>query len=209
MGIEAIYPRKRGLSTSSDESKKYLYLLKGLAITVPDQVWSTDITYIRMNRGFMYLVAIMDRYSRYVLSWEISNTLDVSFCIQVLNRALPISRLEIFNSDQGSRFTSSYFTGMLEGADIQISMDGIGRVFDNIFIERLWRTVKSEEVYIHSYEMARGVKDSLNRYFRFYNAERLRESLGYKTPQEIYSRAKNCVNEHALAIHLKEPQFLS
>jgi len=209
MGIEAIYPRKRGLSTSSDESKKYPYLLRGLVITEPDSVWSTDITYIRMNRGFMYLVAIMDWYSRYVLSWEISNTLDVSFCLEALNRALSISRPEIFNSDQGPQFTSSDFTGMLEGAGIQISMDGRGRVFDNIFIERLWRTVKYEEVYIHSYETAREAKDSLSRYFRFYNAERLHESLGYKTPHEIYSRPKNHINEQALAIHLKQPQFLS
>lgn len=141
MGIEAIYPKKR-LSVTSDENKKYPYLLRSLSIKEPDHVWSTDITYIRMTRGFLYLIAIIDWYSRYVLSWELSNTMDRGFCLQALERALRDSKPEIFNSDQGSQFTSQEFTGRLEEAGIQISMDGRGRVFDNIFIERLWRTLK-------------------------------------------------------------------
>jgi len=157
----------------------------------------------------MYLVAITDWYSRYMLSWEISNTLDVSFCLEALKQRYQSHAKRYLTAIQALQFTSSDFTGMLEGAGIQTLMDERGRVFDNIFIERLWRTVKYEEVYIHSYEMAREAKDSLSRYFRFYNAERLHESLGYKTPHEIYSRPKNHVNEQALAIHLKQPQFLS
>lgn len=185
MGIEALYPRKR-LSLSSEQSKKYPYLLRGLGIKRPDQVWSTDITYIRMRRGFLYLVAIVDWYSRYVLSWELSNTLEREFCIEALERALRDSKPEVFNSDQGSQFTSREFTGILEGEGIQISMDGRGRVFDNIFIERLWRTLKYEEVYIHCYETVKEARENLDRYFRFYNTERLHASLGYRTPKEIY-----------------------
>ena len=193
MAIEAIYPKKR-LSISSNENKKYPYLLRGLSIKEPDQVWSTDITYIRMSRGFLYLVAIIDWYSRYVLSWELSNTLEVEFCLEALEKALKIATPKIFNSDQGSQFTSKEFTGRLEKAGIQISMDGRGRVFDNIFIERLWRSLKYEEVYIHSYETVKEAKESIGRYFRFYNKERLHEALGYKTPAEVYF--KYCNNEH-------------
>ena len=186
MGIEAIYPKER-LSVTSKENKKYPYLLRGLIIKEPDHVWSTDITYIRMSKGFLYLVAIIDWYSRYVLAWELSNTLEVGFCLEALQEALRISRPEIFNSDQGSQFTSKEFTGRLEEEGIRISMDGRGRVFDNIFIERLWRSLKYEEVYLHSYETVKEARESLERYFRFYNKERLHEALGYKTPEEIYS----------------------
>jgi putative transposase len=210
MGIEAIYPKKR-LSIPSNEHKKYPYLLRGLLIKEPDQVWSTDITYIRMNKGFLYLVAIMDWYSRYVLSWELSNTLEVRFCLKALEKALTISKPEIFNSDQGSQFTSREFTGRLEDTGTRISIDGRGRVFDNIFIERLWRTLKYEEVYIHSYETVKEARESLGKYFRFYNTERLHGSLGYRTPKEVYFRRGQTINEQAEAesIHLKQPYFLS
>jgi putative transposase len=208
MGIEAIYPKK-ALSMRSAKCKKYPYLLRGLLIKEPDHVWSTDITYIRMTRGFLYLIAIIDWYSRYVLSWELSNTLEVGFCLEALERALKVSRPEIFNSDQGSQFTSKEFTAVLEGAGIQISMDGRGRVFDNIFIERLWRTLKYEEVYIHSYETVKEARESLARYFRFYNMDRLHEALEYRTPEEIYFGLSKSINKQAGAIHLKQPQFLS
>ena len=179
--------------------------LEGLGVKLP---WSTQ-PYIRMSRGFLYLVAIIDWYSRYVVSWELSNTLEVGFCLEALEKALQISMPEIFNSDQGSQFTSKEFTGRLEKAGIQISMDGRGRVFDNIFIERLWRTLKYEEVYIHSYETVKETRESLGRYFRFYNTERLHESLGYRTPQEVYSELGETTNEQAGVIHLKQPCFLS
>lgn len=208
MGIEAIYPGKR-LSIPAESCRKYPYLLRDLAVERPDQVWCTDITYIRMQQGFLYLVAIMDWYSRYVLSWELSNTLDVVFCLEALERALIISRPEIFNSDQGAQFTSNVFTGRLEKAGVRISMDGRGRVFDNIFIERLWRSVKYEEVYIHSYESVRDAREGLARYFRLYNSERLHESLAYRTPHEVYFGADRNHNEQAGLIHLKQPCFLS
>jgi putative transposase len=185
MGLEAIYP-KRNLSISSAEHKKYPYLLRDLAIERPDQVWCADITYIRMAQGFLYLVAIMDWYSRYVLSWRLSNTLDAGFCLEALEAALAISQPEIFNTDQGVQFTSEDFTGRLETAGIKISMDGRGRVFDNIFIERLWRSVKYEEVYVHSYESVMDALNGLTRYFQLYNRDRLHESLRYRTPHEVY-----------------------
>lgn len=209
MGLEAIYP-KRHLSVSSAEHKKYPYLLRDLIIQRPDQVWSTDITYIRMQQGFLYLVAIMDWYSRYVLAWELSNTLDVDFCLDALQVALAISQPEIFNTDQGSQFTSSEFTGKLQSVGIRISMDGRGRVFDNIFVERLWRSVKYEEVYVHSYESVRDARRSLIRYFQLYNRERLHESLGYQTPHEVYFGEDRTNNRQAdELIHLIQPIFLS
>lgn len=185
MGIEAIYPKPR-LSKSQKENKKYPYLLRGLSIERPDHVWSTDITYIRMRNGFVYLAAIMDWFSRYVISWALSNTLDTFFCAEMLEKALKSAQPEIFNSDQGSQFTSEDFTGLLKDRQIRISMDGRGRVFDNIFIERLWRTVKYEEVYLKEYSDIRDVKKCMQRYFEFYNTERPHQSLGYKTPEEIY-----------------------
>jgi len=185
MGLEAIYPRKR-LSVNTKEHLKYPYLLKNLKIVHPDQVWSADITYIRMAKGFLYLIAIMDWYSRYVLSWKLSNTLDVFFCIEALNDALSISKLGIFNCDQGSQFTSNEWIGMLKFHNIEISMDSRGRVFDNIFIERLWRSVKYEEVYINSYETVKDATRGLARYFKLYNNKRLHESPGYMTPYEVY-----------------------
>ena len=185
MGLEAIYPKPR-LSKTRIENRKYPYLLKGISIERPNQVWSSDITYIRLIRGFVYLVAIMDWFSRYILSWAVSNTLDVYFCIEALEQALKINRPVIFNSDQGSQFTSDLFTGKLLENGIQISMDGRGRVYDNIFVERLWRTVKYEEVYLNDYSDMRDGKAGLSSYFKFYNNERIHQSLGYRTPREIY-----------------------
>ena len=185
MGIEAIYPKPK-LSVPDNERKIYPYLLKGVEIRRPDQVWSSDITYIPMHRGFVYLVAVMDWYSRYVLSWEVSVTMDVDFCASALERALLKGSPEIFNTDQGSQFTSRQFTGILQAGGIRISMDGKGRAFDNIFIERLWRSVKYENVYIHDYgnvkECVRGISD----YFQLYNDRKPHQALGYKRPEEVY-----------------------
>lgn len=185
MGLEAIYPKKT-LSKANPAHKKYPYLLRDVLIDRPDQVWSADITYIRLQHGFVYLVAVMDWHSRYVLAWDISITLDAAFCVQTLERALKISSPDIFNSDQGVQFTSIDFTNILERAGIRISMDGRGRVYDNIFVERLWRTVKYEEVYLHQYLTVADAQRGLGRYFHFYNMERIHESLGYRTPHEVY-----------------------
>jgi len=186
MGIEAIYPKRR-LSLGDSRHKKYPYLLKGLTIDRPNQVWATDITYIRMRHGFVYLVAILDWFSRYVVSWAVSITVDVEFCIEALHTALNVSRPEIFNSDQGSQFTSKSFTGVLEAHGVTISMDGKGRAFDNIFIERLWRSVKYEEVYLKEYNSVTDAVQNLRAYFRFYNEDRRHQSLGYRTPHEVYT----------------------
>ena len=190
MGIEAIYPKPR-LSKSNKESRKYPYLLRGLSIEWPNQVWSTDITYIGLLNGFVYLAAIMDWYSRYVVSWALSNTLDSFFCVEMLEKALKSTKPEIFNSDQGTQFTSEDFTGILKKHQIRISMDSRGRAYDNIFVERLWRTVKYEEIYLKEYDNIREVKDSLQSYFSFYNNDRPHQSLGYRTPKEIYFCANN------------------
>jgi putative transposase len=185
LGLAAICPKPK-LSVGSAGHKIYPYLLRDVAIARSNQVWSTDITYIRLRQGFIYLVAILDWYSRYVLAWEISNTMDVSFCLSTLDRALKKATPEIFNSDQGSQFTSNEFTARLAAADIRISMDGRGRVFDNIFIERLWRSVKYEEVYLHDYENVPAAITGLARYFHFYNHERLHQALDYRTPAQVY-----------------------
>lgn len=185
MGLWAIYPKPR--TTVEDKAhKKYPYLLRGLAIVRPNQVWSTDITYIRMRNGFVYLVAVIDWYSRYVLSWALSNTLDVGFCVESLEQALSIGTPEIFNTDQGSQFTSTDFTGILERAGIQVSMDGRGRALDNVFVERLWRTVKYEDIYIKEYVDVPSVSAGLTNYFQFYNDERLHQSLNYQPPKNIH-----------------------
>ena len=190
MGLEAIY-RKPRLSQKIDEHKVYPYLLRNVAIVRPDQVWSTDITYIPMAHGFLYLVAILDWFSRYVLSWQLSNTLDPGFCIDALEDALSGSRRpEIFNSDQGSQFTSTAFTDRLKADDIAISMDGRGRYLDNIFVERLWRSVKYEEVYLHAYETGLEAHDRLGWYFPFYNTDRPHQSLDNCTPAEVYFEEK-------------------
>lgn len=185
MGISAIYP-KRSLSQSNKAHKIYPYLLKDVKIDTPNFVWSTDITYIQLREGFLYLVAIIDWYSRYVLSWRLSNTLDVSFCLEALEEAQEKGTPVIFNSDQGSQFTSKEFTQILLDKGIKISMDDRGRVFDNIFIERLWRSVKYENVYLKGYETCEETIDGLCSYFPFYNNQRPHQSLGYKVPHEIH-----------------------
>ena len=185
MGIEAIYP-KRNLSKPSSGHKIYPYLLRGRKTREVNEVWSTDITYIRMRHGWLYLVAIMDWMSRYVLSWKLSTTLEVDFCIQALEKALAIGTPEIFNSDQGSQFTSLAFLDLLEKRNIQISMDGRGRAMDNVFNERLWRSIKYEEVYINDYETVHDAEERIDRYMSFYNWERPHQSLNYKTPAEVY-----------------------
>ena len=185
LGIEAIYQKPR-TTKPDDQHVKYPYLLRGLDIARPDQVWATDITYIRLKAGFVYLVAIIDWFSRYVIDWQLSTTIDDSFCVETLERALARTRPEIFNSDQGSQFTSIDFTRKLLNAGVRISMDGVGRAMDNIFVERLWRSVKYEEVYLKDYENPRDARLNLSQYFRFYNEERPHQALGYQTPAEVY-----------------------
>jgi putative transposase len=185
MGLEAIYPKPR-LSLADAKHKIYPYLLRGVAVTRPNQVWSTDITYVRLRAGYVYLVAIMDWFSRYVISWEVSVTMESEFCVSALERALRTGRPEIFNSDQGSQFTSVDFIQPLKDRGIQISMDGRGRALDNVFIERLWRTVKYEEVYLKDYLNVPAAVDSLAAFFLFYNRQRLHQSLGYRTPENVH-----------------------
>ena len=185
MGLQAIYPKRRTTWPAAGHAI-YPYLLRDLEITRPDQVWATDITYVPMRQGFLYLVAIMDWYSRYVLAWRLSNTLEGTFCLEALGEALRRGRPEIFNSDQGSQFTAAAFTGRLEGCGVAISMDGRGRAIDNVFIERLWRSVKYEEVYLKDYATGWEAEDSLGSYFRFYCDERIHQALGYRTPAELY-----------------------
>jgi putative transposase len=190
MGLEAVYPHKKhNLSVPDKQHRIYPYLLKDVLIERANQVWSADITYVRMYRGWVYLVAVMDWFSRYVLSWEVSITLESDFCVSALKRALQLGRPEIFNTDQGSQFTSDAFTDVLRTADIRISMDGKGRAFDNIFIERLWRTVKAEEVYLRDYQTVAEARYYLGRYFEFYNNVRMHQSLGYCTPAEVHGAA--------------------
>ena len=186
MGLKAVFA---GPNTSKPhpEHKVYPYLLRDMAINRPNQVWSTDITYIRLSQGFAYLVVIMDWHSRYILSWRISNTLDNSFCVEALEEALnKYGNPEIFNSDQGRQFTSEDFISVLSAKNISISMDGKGNVFDNIFVERLWRSVKYENVYLNNYQNIPEARNGLGKYFEFYNRERFHQALDYKTPWDIY-----------------------
>ena len=182
MGLKAIYRRPR-TSKPAPGHKIYPYLLSGLKITRTNQVWAADITYIPMARGFLYLVAIIDWYSRYVLSWRLSNTLDAAFCVEALQKGRP----EIFNTDQGSQFTGEAFTGLLKRHGVRISMDGKGSYNDNLFIERLWRSVKYEEVYLKAYQDGKEARTGIGNYFRFYNAERPHQTLGYRTPAEVFN----------------------
>lgn len=186
MGIEAIYPKPR-TSEARAEHRKYPYLLRDVEIVKPNQVWSTDITYIPLPKGFMYLVAVMDWYSRFVLSWRLSNTMDSSFCIDALEAAFKFGKPEIFNTDQGAQFTCRDFTGRLESENILISMDGRGRALDNIFIERLWRSLKYEEIYIWNHETVPALENGIYQYFGFYNCERPHQSLANQTPSYIYN----------------------
>lgn len=197
MGIQSVVP---GPNTSkpAPQHKVYPYLLRDIEITRANQAWCTDITYIRLKGGFVYLVAIMDWYSRKVLSWEVSSTMDDSFCVSALERALRLyPKPEIFNSDQGSQFTGKAFTSVLKDADIKISMDGKGRCMDNIFIERLWRSVKYEEIYLNDYESVDQLRRALGKYFYFYNEERPHQHFDYQTPMAVYqesiARKKSCV----------------
>ena len=185
MGIQAIYPKPR-LSIGGQNHKIYPYLLKGLSIEKPDQVWCADITYLPRPHGFVYLVVILDWYSRFVLAWRLSNTLDTAFCLDALDAVFENRLPEIFNTDQGCQFTSNPFTGRLKEAGIKISMDGRGRVFDNIFIERLWRSLKYEDVYIRDYQTVMELSVGLVTYFQFYNYERPHQSLGDRTPAMVY-----------------------
>ncbi len=185
MGLKAIYRSPR-TSKPAPGNKIYPYLLTDLKITRPNQVWAADITYIPMARGFLYLVVILDWHSRYVLAWRISNTLESDFCVDALHEALRKGWPEIFNTDQGSQFTAEEFIRILESHGVKISMDGKGRYADNLFIERLWRTVKYEEVYLKAYQDGKEARTNLGKYFQFYNRERPHQSLGYRTPAEEY-----------------------
>ncbi|HSQ54690.1 MAG TPA: IS3 family transposase [Gemmata sp.] len=185
MGLEAIYPKPR-LSAAGKGHRIYPYLLRDVKVVRPDQVWSTDITYVPMASGFMYLAAVIDWFSRYVIAWRLSNTLDGSFCLEMLEEALRGGRPEVFNTDQGVQFTATAFTGRLESAGVAVSMDGRGRALDNVFVERLWRSVKYEDIYLRSYEAVPELHRGLARYFAFYNDERLHQSLDYRTPEAVY-----------------------
>jgi putative transposase len=186
LGIEAIYP-KPNLSKNANQHPYFPYLLKNTVITRPNQVWGIDITYIRLQKDWLYLVALLDWHSRYILSWELSDTMSVQFCCEALQRALKIGVPQIHNSDQGVQFTAEQYLAILKAyPNIRISMDHKGRCFDNIFTERLWRTIKYEEVYLKSYESPREARQSIREYIMFYNNERLHQSLKYRTPAEIY-----------------------
>jgi putative transposase len=189
MGLEAIYPRPR-LSVPGQGQRIWPYLLRDVAITRPDQVWSTDITYIPLASGFMYLAAVIDWYSRYVIAWRLSNTLDGSFCLEMLEEALSRGRPDVFNTDQGVQFTATAWTGRLIEAGVKVSMDGKGRCLDNVFVERLWRTVKYEDIYLRCYEGVPELQRGLARFFGYYNQERLHQSLEYRTPAEVYGQGR-------------------
>jgi putative transposase len=189
MGLEAIYPRPK-LSLPAEGHKVYPYLLRGVQIERPDQVWSTDITYVPLPGGFMYLAAVIDWYSRYVISWRLSNTLDGSFCLEMLEEALSTGRPEVFNTDQGAQFTAAAWTGRLLAAGVAVSMDGKGRCLDNVFVERFWRTIKYEDIYIKGYETVPALIAGLGDYFPFYNEARPHQSLDYRTPAEVYLRGR-------------------
>jgi putative transposase len=185
MGLEALHPRPR-TTVAAAGAKAYPYLLRDRVLTRADEVWSSDITYVAMRRGFMYLTAVIDWYSRYVLSWRLSNTLDGEFCLEALDEALSRGKPEVFNTDCGSQFTSREYTGRLEAAGVAVSRDGRGRALDNVFVERLWRSVKYEDIYIKDYERIPELEEGLAAYFRFYDEDRPHQSLDYRTPGEVY-----------------------
>ena len=185
MGLEGLHPRPR-TTIAAPGARAYPYLLRDRVLTRAEEVWSSDITYVPMRRGFMYLTAVIDWFSRYVLSWRLSNTLEGRFCLEALDEALSLGRPEIFNTDQGSQFTSREYTGRLEEAGIAVSRDGRGRALDNVFVERLWRSVKYEDIYIKDYCEVPELETGLTAYFRFYDEERPHQSLAYMTPGEVY-----------------------
>jgi putative transposase len=189
MGLEAIYPKPR-LSAAGRGHRIYPYLLRDVRIERPEQVWSTDITYVPLATGFMYLAAVLDWYSRYVIAWRLSNTLDGSFCLEMLDDALSRGKPEVFNTDQGVQFTAEAWTSRLEAAGVAVSMDGRGRCLDNVFVERLWRTVKYEDIYLHGYETVPQLQRGLGQYFPYYNEERLHQSLDYRTPAAVHHRKR-------------------
>src|SRR5947209_12491853 len=189
MGLEAIYPKPR-LSLAGKGHRIYPYLLRGVKVERKDQVWSTDITYIPTASGFMYLAAVIDWHSRYVIAWRLSNTLDGSLCLDLLDEALGRGRPEVFNTDRGVPFTAEAFTGRLVAAGVAVSMDGKGRCLDNVFVERLWRTVKYEDIYLRCYETVPELAGGLGRYFPFYNQERRHQALGYRTPAQVYREGR-------------------
>jgi putative transposase len=189
MGLEAIYPKPR-LSEPGRGHRIFPYLLRDVAVTRLDQVWSTDITYVPLATGFMYLAAVIDWYSRYVIAWRLSNTLDGSFCLEMLEEALSRGRPEVFNTDQGVQFTAAAWTGRLIEAGVAVSMDGKGRCLDNVFVERLWRSVKYEDIYLRCYERVPELERGLACYFRYYNEERPHQSLEYQTPAEVYGQGR-------------------
>ena len=192
MGLEAVYPKPK-LSQGNPEHKVFPYLLRNLSIERCNQVWSTDITYIRLRHGFVYLMAIIDWYSRYVLNWALSTKLEADFCIIALNETLATSRCEIFNTDQGSQFTTYRFTQPLLDKGIQVSMDGRGRALDNIYVERLWRSVKYEKVYLNDFQTVKQAHQGLKDYFEFYNQRRMHQSLDYQTPEEVYFKPERSI----------------
>jgi putative transposase len=185
LGLEAIYPKPK-TSMRNKDHKVYPYLLRGILIDRPNQVWSTDITYVPLQRGFMYLTAVIDWYSRYVVSWRLSNTMESDFCVEALEEALGKGKPEIFNTDQGVQFTSKKFTRCLEDEKIKISMDGKGRALDNIFVERLWRSVKYEDIYLKDYQSGTDLYYGMESYFDFYNGKRPHQSLAYRVPEEVH-----------------------
>ena len=205
MGIIAIYPGQN-LSRRELAHRVYPYLLRGVRAAAPDHIWGIDITYIRLVTGWLYLVAVLDWYSRYVISWELSDSLEIGFVLTAVERALAVARPEIWNSDQGSHFTSPQYIERLQTAEVRISMDGKGRALDNIFTERLWRTIKYEEVYLHDYTTPRMARQGLTRYLDFYNHERPHQALNYQTPAELYGSARPAIQfAHRLTLKGAEP----
>jgi putative transposase len=189
MGLEAVYPKPR-LSIPGQGHKVFPYLLRGVTIDHVDHVWSTDITYVPLTSGFLYLAAVIDWFSRYVIAWRLSNMLDGLFCQELLEEALGQGRPEVFNTDQGVQFTAEGFTQRLQLAGVAVSMDGKGRCLDNVFVERLWRTVKYEDIYLRGYETPRELQCGLERYFPFYNSKRPHQSLAYRTPAAVYDEGR-------------------
>jgi putative transposase len=206
MGLEAIYPKPRLSVPGGPEHRVYPYLLRGLRIDRPNQVWSSDITYIRLSQGFVYLAAILDWFSRYVLAWSLSTTLEAQFCVRTLREALRKARPQIFNTDQGSQFTGGEWIEELKASEVTISMDGRGRAFDNIFTERLWRSVKYEEVYLKDYETVDAARAGLGEYFRFYNTARPHQALGYRTPAEIHFGPGGTGSNNVTGLNKKEKE---
>jgi putative transposase len=206
MGLEAIYPKPRLSVPGGPEHRVYPYLLRGLRIDRPNLVWSSDITYIRLSQGFVYLAAILDWFSRYVLSWSLSTTLEAWFCVRTLREALGRARPQIVNTDQGSQFTGGEWIAELKEAGVTISMDGRGRAFDNIFTERLWRSVKYEEVYLKDYQTVDAARAGLGEYFRFYNTARPHQALGYRTPAEVHFAAAGARSNNVTGVNKKEKE---